>query len=101
MLTEDFENSDLGFGDYIRLKGLEVGTIIELEGRKASDTCSGWAKGVKKTLIVGNCTPFEGVSTTSHDGWDWHLCNNWRVIRVIRLDVDHLYLATAGFPGDA
>lgn len=100
MLIENFEGSDLGFGDYIRLKGLKVGSIIQLEGRKASKTCSGWALGVKRTLVVGNCTPFEVVSNTSDEGWDWHACNNWRVISISHLDIDHLYLATVGFPSD-
>lgn len=76
---ESFENTDLGFGDYIRLKGLQVGDVFHLETRDGN---------IRRTIVIGNGTPFEGISQTSHDGWDWQLYNSFRVLSRASLHTD-------------
>ena len=76
---EDFTKSSLFLGDYIRLKGLSPGNIFCLESPDGS---------FQRTLMIGNATPYEGVSTTSHAGWDWELYNAWRVVKVLHLVAD-------------
>jgi len=77
-LTDDFSNTNLKFGDYIRLRGLKRGDLIYLKDK---------GSGVK-TVLVGNSTPYEGVSNTSEDGWDWNLYNLYEVWLVYRLELE-------------
>jgi hypothetical protein len=39
-------------------------------------------KGLEEKLIVGNCTPYNGVSASSEEGWDWDFWKNFLVIKV-------------------
>ncbi len=74
-LMDDLSDTEVRLGDYIRLKGLQVGMILYLKNDG----------GGQKIILVGNGTPYEGLSTVSHDGWHWSLYNNWIVSRVLRL----------------
>lgn len=74
-LVDDLSDTEVRLGDYIRLKGLQVGQILYLK-----DDGSG-----QKIIFVGNGTPHEGVSSISRDGWYWKLWNHWTVNRVFQL----------------
>ncbi len=77
-LVDDLSDTEVHLGDYIRLKGLEVGYILYLNNDG----------GGQKVIFVGNSTPYEGISSISHDGWNWDLYNNWTVNRVYRLQLE-------------
>lgn len=75
LVTTDYSTSDIGLGDYIRLKKPNVGDIIYLKDR---------GFGVK-IVVIGNATPYEGVSYDSHEGWDWEKYNAFKVMKVISM----------------
>lgn len=75
-LEEDFTDAKIFFGDYIRLKKIYVGDIFCLESPDGD---------FDRVVFIGNGTPYEGISTISHDGWDWKLYNAWRVVGKLRL----------------
>ena len=81
--NESFEGSSLGFGDYIRLRGLKIGDVFHL-----TDGAN------YRTVIIGNGTPYEGIESTSHNGWDYALYNSWRI-----LSVSHLHTQGGEFLG--
>ncbi len=56
---EDFTDTEIRLGDYIRLKGLQVGMILYLKDEDGDG---------QKIIIVGNGTPYEGPSSVSFDG---------------------------------
>lgn len=75
---EDLSDTRVCFGDYIRLRGLSVGDIIYLKNDGSGE----------KVIFVGNGSPYEGVSSVSHDGWDFKTYNMWIVDRVFRLNLE-------------
>lgn len=74
-LVEDLSETDVRLGDYIRLKGLQVGMMLYLKDDG----------GGRKIILIGNGTPCEGLTNVSHDGWYWKTYNNWIVSRVLYL----------------
>lgn len=76
-VAEDFSNTNIRLGDYIRLRGLCVGDILYLQDPNR-DT---------KVIFIGNGTPYEGVSSVSHDGWYWDVYNAWTLLKVVRLAI--------------
>lgn len=74
-LVEDFSDTEIRLGDFIRLKGLQVGMVFYLKNSVLGT----------QILLIGNGTPYEGPSTVSHDGWDWDTYNSWIVTRVLYL----------------
>mgnify|MGYP005858215771 CR=1 FL=1 len=77
-LVEDLSDTNVPLGDYIRLKGLNFGDIIYLR-----DDGSG-----EHVIVVGNGTPFEGVTSSSERGWDYKTYNMWIVNRVYRISLE-------------
>lgn len=75
---EDFRESKLYFGDYIRLRGLRYGDLFYLEK----------SGGEVQVVLIGNATPYEGPSSVSHDGWYWNAYNHWRVLYHTRIDLE-------------
>ncbi len=90
-LLEDFTDTEIRLGDFIRLKGLEVGVILYLKDDG----------GEHKIILIGNGTPYNGLSTISGEGWDWKLYNNWIVTRVLYLQPNlHGSYLDPGYVGD-
>lgn len=74
---QDLVGAKIYFGDYIRLKGLRVGDIFYLHDE---------GLGSDAIIVIGNATPFTGVSTNDGGvGWDWDTYNYWKVDKVLRL----------------
>ena len=74
-LVEDFSDTEIRLGEFIRLRGLEVGMILYLKGDGDG----------QKIILIGNGTPYNGLTTVSDEGWDWDLYNNWVVSQVLYL----------------
>lgn len=77
-LVHDLSDTEVRFGDYIRLHGLLAGDLIYLR-----DDGSG-----QKIVLIGNATNYNGVSSVSDEGWDWGLYNNWIVERVFHFQLE-------------
>ncbi len=73
-IIHDLSKTKVMLGDFIRLHGLQPGMIIYLKNDGSA---------IPKMLIIGNATPYEGVSSISHDGWDWDAYNCWEVEKVL------------------
>ena len=80
--AQGFEGSHVSFGDYIKLAGLQPGDLIYLK-----DDGSG-----EKVIMIGNATPYNGVSSTSAEGWDYGIYNGWEVKSVYRLVPSQIFL---------
>lgn len=66
-MAENFDG--IPFSDFLRLKNIAPGMIIHFQN-------------MEECLIVGNCTPYESVSDSSDDGWDWDFWKDYKVIKV-------------------
>ena len=74
----DLTDSEIRLGDYIKLRGLEIGDIIYLRDDGANT----------KVIFIGNATPYEGVSNVPQKGWDSSLYNTWIVDKVVRMSLE-------------
>jgi hypothetical protein len=74
-LVEDLSDTEVRLGDFIRLRGLQVGMILYLRNDGSG----------QKIIFVGNGTPGAGTTEACYLGWDWKLYNHWVVNRVLYL----------------
>jgi len=76
---ENFADTNLLFGDYIRIKKLNYGDVFVLEDMATKKNT--------EIVVIGNGTPYEGISSVSNNGWDYELYNSWRVLEVFRIEL--------------
>lgn len=76
---EDLRDAKIYFGDYIRLKGLRYGDLFYLIEEQSRES---------KVILIGNGTPYNGVTSTSDEGWCWALYNRWKVEYVMHIGLE-------------
>jgi hypothetical protein len=79
----DLSERNISLSDYILLHGLSVGDLIILkdDGRD------------EHSILVGNSTPYVGVTSSSEEGWDFGTYNSWVVKAVYRLTIGKEWLS--------
>lgn len=78
----DFSERDISLSDYILLRGLSVGDLIILKNDGRDE----------HSILVGNSTPYVGVTSSSEEGWDFGTYNAWKVKAVYRLTIGKEFL---------